>query len=390
MIRADVIWDMGQLGALHEEWERLYAVGHSEPSTSLEWTNALLESHVRATDTVFAVVLREADRIVSIVPAIVRREKVIGPFNVAILSFLSELHNTHSDILRASDRPDAIAALFSALVSVPCRWDVFAVRRLLESNHLTRHMTDFVSQSAYPCRIRREQPSFVLDLGQGYDQFLRSRSGKFRNYLKRKTRQLNSLGRVKMLRAGRDLGLADAYADRARKVVSFWTMGFNQHTRGTWVNEQAYMAHLLTGKFATPGNSAFSLTGQPSACGTAREVGTFSHRLPADMVVDNPAHRARAEEVWRLPSGTINPQPGSDITRMMRDLEDGTLKWLWVQVNNPFQAAANASHWIAAARKNVQGRGSHPAVSDDLREVGRVREQRAPHADVAPAGARSG
>ncbi len=146
--------------------------------------------------------------------------------------------------------------------------------------------------------------------------------------------------------------LADAYADRARKVVSFWTMGFNQHTRGTWVNEQAYMAHLLTGKFATPGNSAFSLTGQPSACGTAREVGTFSHRLPADMVVDNPAHRAKAEEIWRLPSGTINPQPGSDITRMMRDLEDGRLKWLWVQVNNPFQATANASHWIAAARKN--------------------------------------
>jgi nitrate reductase NapA len=146
--------------------------------------------------------------------------------------------------------------------------------------------------------------------------------------------------------------LADAYADRARKVVSFWTMGFNQHTRGTWVNEQAYMVHLLTGKFATPGNSAFSLTGQPSACGTAREVGTFAHRLPADMVVDNRAHRARAEQIWRLPAGTINPQPGSDITRMMRDLEDGRVKWLWVQVNNPFQATANANHWIEAARKN--------------------------------------
>ncbi len=146
--------------------------------------------------------------------------------------------------------------------------------------------------------------------------------------------------------------LADVYADRARKVVSFWTMGFNQHTRGTWVNEQAYMTHLLTGKFARPGNSAFSLTGQPSACGTAREVGTFSHRLPADMTVDNAEHRARAEDVWHLPAGTVNPKAGSDITRMMRDLEDGKVKWLWVQVNNPFQATANANHWIEAARKN--------------------------------------
>jgi len=147
------------------------------------------------------------------------------------------------------------------------------------------------------------------------------------------------------------VALAEAYADRARKVVSFWTMGFNQHTRGTWVNEQAYMAHLLTGKYASPGNSAFSLTGQPSACGTAREVGTFAHRLPADMAVDNPDHRKLAEDLWKLPAGTINPQPGRDITSMMRDLEDGRLKWLWVQVNNPFQATANATHWIEAARR---------------------------------------
>jgi len=36
---------------------------------------------------------------------------------------------------------------------------------------------------------------------------------------------------------------------------------------------------------------------------------------------------------------------------MMRDLEDGSLKWLWVQVTNPFQSTANANHWIEAARR---------------------------------------
>jgi nitrate reductase NapA len=145
--------------------------------------------------------------------------------------------------------------------------------------------------------------------------------------------------------------LAGYYADRQRKVVSFWTMGFNQHTRGTWVNEQAYMVHLLTGKQAKPGNGAFSLTGQPSACGTAREVGTFAHRLPADMVVANPEHRKRSETLWKLPAKTLNPKVGSHITKMMRDLEDGSMKWLWVQVTNPFQGTANANHWIRAARE---------------------------------------
>jgi nitrate reductase NapA len=84
------------------------------------------------------------------------------------------------------------------------------------------------------------------------------------------------------------LALAELYADPKVKVTSFFTMGFNQHTRGTWCSNLLYNIHLLTGKIAKPGNSPFSLTGQPSACGTAREVGTFSHRLPADMVVTNP------------------------------------------------------------------------------------------------------
>ena len=145
--------------------------------------------------------------------------------------------------------------------------------------------------------------------------------------------------------------LADYYIEANRKVVSFWTMGFNQHQRGTWVNEQAYMNHLLLGKQAMPGNGAFSLTGQPSACGTAREVGTFAHRLPADMVVMNPKHREFSEKLWQLPSKTLNPKVGSHITKIMRDLEDGSVKWLWVQVCNPFQGTANANHWIKAARE---------------------------------------
>ncbi|MCZ8499916.1 hypothetical protein O9929_26865 [Vibrio lentus] len=32
------------------------------------------------------------------------------------------------------------------------------------------------------------------------------------------------------------------------------------------MNSLVYNIHLLTGKISTPGNSPFSLTGQPSAC----------------------------------------------------------------------------------------------------------------------------
>ncbi|MBK3757904.1 nitrate reductase catalytic subunit NapA [Stutzerimonas frequens] len=148
--------------------------------------------------------------------------------------------------------------------------------------------------------------------------------------------------------------LAELYADPKVKVMSFWTMGFNQHTRGVWANNMIYNIHLLTGKISEPGNSPFSLTGQPSACGTAREVGTFSHRLPADMAVTNPKHRATAEKIWKLPPGTIQEKPGFHAVDQSRKLKDGVLKVYWTQVTNNMQAGPNVMQEILPGWRNPE------------------------------------
>jgi len=145
--------------------------------------------------------------------------------------------------------------------------------------------------------------------------------------------------------------LAALYIEKDRKVVSFWTMGMNQHTRGTWVNTLSYNVHFMLNKQAKPGNGAFSLTGQPSACGTAREVGTFCHRLPADMMVKSGKHRKICEKSWKIPEGTLNPVGNQHIMKIHRDIEDGVVKFAWVNVCNPYQDSASANHWIKAARE---------------------------------------
>ena len=150
------------------------------------------------------------------------------------------------------------------------------------------------------------------------------------------------------------LKLAEQYADPSRKVTSFWTMGFNQHTRGTWVNNMIYNVHLLVGKISEPGNSPFSLTGQPSACGTAREVGTFAHRLPADMVVMNPMHRALSEEIWKLPEGTISPKIGYHAVAQSRALKDGKIKCYWTSTTNNMQAGPNVNDEIYPGWRNPE------------------------------------
>ena len=147
--------------------------------------------------------------------------------------------------------------------------------------------------------------------------------------------ELSGVPKEKLLR------LAKLYADPKKKITSLWTMGFNQHTRGVWVNGLLYNVHLLMGKISEPGNSPFSLTGQPSACGTAREVGTFAHRLPADYVVKKKPHRDMAEKIWKLPEGTIPGKVGYHAVLQHRMLKDGKLNAYWVMCNNNMQAAPN-------------------------------------------------
>ena len=153
--------------------------------------------------------------------------------------------------------------------------------------------------------------------------------------------------------AGRIQLLADVYGNAARNTVSLWCMGVNQHVRGTWMNNLITDLHLITGKISRPGNNPFSLTGQPSACGTVREVGTLFDRLPADMVVTNPEHRAKTEKIWNLPEGTINAKPGMHTLDMFRALARGDLKTIWIQTTNPWVSLPNVTRF---QRKPNDGR----------------------------------
>ncbi|WP_062269753.1 nitrate reductase catalytic subunit NapA [Endozoicomonas arenosclerae] len=169
------------------------------------------------------------------------------------------------------------------------------------------------------------------------------------------------------------LELAEAYADPDLKILSMWTMGVNQHTRGVWMNNIIYNIHLLTGKISEPGNNPFSLTGQPSACGTAREVGTFAHRLPADMVVSNPKHREIAEKIWKLPPGTIPAKPGYHAVLQDRMLKEGKINAYWVMCNNNVQTAPNLNDETLPGYRNPENfivcSDAYPTVTTSVADL---------------------
>ncbi len=150
--------------------------------------------------------------------------------------------------------------------------------------------------------------------------------------------------------------LANLFADKQLKITSLWCMGMNQHTRGTAINNLVHGLHLLSGHFGKPGDAPTSLTGQPSACGTVREVGTLAHALPGGRVVANAEHRKQAEQFWNLPAGRINAKPGYHTVKMWEQFckpkqQGGDIHTIWVQVTNPGQTLPNTNKLFYPSRK---------------------------------------
>jgi len=140
--------------------------------------------------------------------------------------------------------------------------------------------------------------------------------------------------------------LGDLFANPKIRITSTWCMGMNQHTRGTAINRLVHAIHLLSGHFGKPGDAPTSLTGQPSACGTAREVGTLCHTLPGGRLVAKEPHRQQCEAHWNLPPGRINPVPGYHTVQMFEKFctptdKGGDIDTIMVQVTNPGQTLPN-------------------------------------------------
>lgn len=152
--------------------------------------------------------------------------------------------------------------------------------------------------------------------------------------------------------------LGNLFANPKLKIVSLWCMGMNQHTQGTAINNLVHAVHLLSGHWGKPGDGPQSLTGQPAACGTVREVGTLAHALPGGRVVMNAGHRADCEKLWNVPAGRINKKPGYHTVKMFESFctptdKGGNIGTIWVQVTNPGQTLPNLEK-LFLAKENLE------------------------------------
>ena len=77
------------------------------------------------------------------------------------------------------------------------------------------------------------------------------------------------------------------------------------------------------------------------------------------MVVMKEEHRQKAEEIWGLEPGTINPKPGFHTVDMFRALERGDVQAMWIQTTNPWVSLPNLHRF-----ERKPGDGRFVVVSD--------------------------
>jgi formate dehydrogenase major subunit len=122
-----------------------------------------------------------------------------------------------------------------------------------------------------------------------------------------------------------------------------WGMGVSQHVHGTDNARCLIALALMTGQIGRPGTGLHPLRGQNNVQG-ASDAGPDpddAARLPARR---RAAVRARFEQAWGVPAGTLDDQPGLTVVEVMHAIKPGQVKGMYVMGENPAMSDPDANH----------------------------------------------
>ncbi|MFC7457398.1 molybdopterin oxidoreductase family protein [Brachybacterium sp. GCM10030267] len=120
----------------------------------------------------------------------------------------------------------------------------------------------------------------------------------------------------------------------AERLLSTVLQGFYQSNQATAAAVQVNNIHIVRGMLGAPGRGILQMNGQPTAQNT-RECGGDGD-LPGFRNWSNDAHVADLAKVWNVdPMSIPHYSPPTHVMQMMRYVEEGSIKLLWVSGTNP-------------------------------------------------------
>jgi CelD/BcsL family acetyltransferase involved in cellulose biosynthesis len=192
MVTIKIEHDQSRIAEHVKRWNEIFNSGDFEASTSLEWSQALLTSHVKE-DAYRLLVVRDANEIIGFVPIVLSKTKKYG-LSVRWLHPLSEYYSTHSDLLLQKANEEIAGAVVSTLYSLGDKWDVFRMNEIVETNPILEPIEHHLKKRSISYSVRTEHPVFYIRLNGTYQDYLQKRTGKFRYNLKRLEKRIKDRG----------------------------------------------------------------------------------------------------------------------------------------------------------------------------------------------------
>jgi CelD/BcsL family acetyltransferase involved in cellulose biosynthesis len=202
------------------EWDRLFTSVGAEPTTSLEWTRALVRHYVGGEDRAFVIRLARGGEAVGFVPLLARPVRI---FRVRCIRLtpISEIFNTHSDLL-VERSADVIDALLDGLRRLDLRWDFLRLSRVLHSNALGPLLMQRARIHGWGCHAHDARPAYHLPLPATFDEYFEARSAKFRNHARRMEKKLRATGAVRVVEITDPTGFEAAFEDLLHVERASW------------------------------------------------------------------------------------------------------------------------------------------------------------------------
>ena len=116
------------------------------------------------------------------------------------------------------------------------------------------------------------------------------------------------------------------------KVVTLFSQGINQSSRGSDQCNAIINCHLASGKIGREGCGPFSITGQPNAMG-GREVGALANTLASHMEFNNVEHYQILTKFWQTEN--LATKPGLKAIDLFDAIAVGKIKAIWIMATNP-------------------------------------------------------
>ena len=120
----------------------------------------------------------------------------------------------------------------------------------------------------------------------------------------------------------------------AERLLSTVLQGFYQSNQATAASVQVNNVNIIRGMLGKPGCGVLQMNGQPTAQNT-RECGGDGD-FPGFRNWSNDAHIKDLAKVWNVdPMEIPHYSPPTHVMQMMRYVEDGSIRMLWVSATNP-------------------------------------------------------